>query len=395
MVAQSTLMDSVDAVGPLLATNARASEKLGKLTPESFDAMEEEGIFRLWVPTEFGGIESGIVESIRIIERLSYHDGAAGWVAMATRASTALSASLLPDDGASDVFGAESSIVAGQGAPNGKAQLVDGGYLLNGRWNYGSGSMHADFIMSGGFVFKDGARITKSDGSPESRMFVVPRAQVTLEGNWDVLGLQATGSVDYSMTDLFVPVSHTFAPASKALRGNVVHRLGLPGFTAIGHTAFALGTARHALDEIIGVYTARAERRPAGPAAQVDLAAFSLGYGDAEAKFRAARSLVYDTWGEIERTIEAGDDFSTRHLTLARLALNYVTTVAVENCEFAYKVGGGNALRESNIQRCYREMLVGAQHLLTSPDILRECGRDLAGFAKNEVWQGAALVPAR
>jgi len=390
------LMAAIEAIGPGLGSRARESEELGRLSPETFTALQGAGMFDMLIAQDYGGIELSSLDYLRAVERLMYHDGASGWVTMASRVSTALASAFLPDRGADEVFGSKLSIVAGQGAPNGKAEAVNGGFVLNGRWNYGSGTLHCDYVLAGAFVFDNGQRRDLGGGRPEMRLFIVPRAEVQLEGNWDVLGLQATGSVDYSMSDVFVPESRCFPTASREpKRGGKFFTLGLSGFTALGHSAFALGLGRRALDEIVEVYRVRAQRRPQGPAATVDLGAFSLAYGAAEAKFQAARALVYDVWTDIQASLDEDGTFTTEQLTRARLALNHVTTVAVDVCTFAYRTGGGIALRESLLQRCFREVNVGAQHLQTTEEVLRECGRALAGFAEGEVWEGVKLVPAR
>ena len=43
------------------------------------------------------------------------------------------------------------------------------------------------------------------EGPPEYRMGIVPKDAVTITGNWDVLGLRATASYDYTVDDVFVP----------------------------------------------------------------------------------------------------------------------------------------------------------------------------------------------
>ena len=81
-----------------------------------------------------------------------------------------------------------------------------------------------------------------------------------------------------------------------------------------------------------------------------------------------------------------------RQITLARLALNYATTAVAEICSFAYRYGGGVALRDSVLQRCFRDMNAGTQHASVSTGILRLCATDLLGMAEGRVWTGRALI---
>ena len=114
--------------------------------------------------------------------------------------------------------------------------------------------------------------------------------------------------------------------------------------------------------------------------------------GNAEGKLRACRAFVYDSWGDIERSLDRGDRATTRQITLARLALNYATTAVAEICAFAYRYGGGIALRDSALQRCFRDMNAGTQHATVSTAILRLCASELLGAAEGKVWTGRALI---
>jgi hypothetical protein len=113
---------------------------------------------------------------------------------------------------------------------------------------------------------------------------------------------------------------------------------------------------------------------------------FLTGYASAEAHFRAARALVFETWRDIEETIAKGERMSTRQVSLARMATRHITDKAAEAAIFAYREGGGTALRESAIQRCFRDIHAGTQHLHTSWPIFKEAGRELAGLAEGEQW---------
>jgi alkylation response protein AidB-like acyl-CoA dehydrogenase len=160
------------------------------------------------------------------------------------------------------------------------------------------------------------------------------------------------------------------------------------GIAVIGHTGFALGVGRRALDEI-----AAFAREQSGPTGRLrDSDSFREQYGSAEAQYRAARALVYDAWADIERSVERGDTMSTRQITLARLAMSHATSVVADVAYFAYRTGGGVALRDGPIQRCFRDIHAGTQHLHAHPLILRECGRELAGLAEGQVWSRFGLV---
>jgi hypothetical protein len=104
---------------------------------------------------------------------------------------------------------------------------TDGGHLLSGQWSFGSGLLHSGFIHSLGVV----------EGTGEPRIFVTPVDRATLIHNWDVMGLRATGSIDYTMDNVFVPehFSH-FAVTETPERGGNLYRLGIINIAGICHS---------------------------------------------------------------------------------------------------------------------------------------------------------------
>ena len=83
--------------------------------------------------------------------------------------------------------------------PSGQAIPVDGSYRVSGRWAFASGIRHAQWVTATARVVRDGTT------PPALRRVVMPVADVQIHDNWQVMGLQGTGSCDFSVTDLFVP----------------------------------------------------------------------------------------------------------------------------------------------------------------------------------------------
>jgi indole-3-acetate monooxygenase len=66
------------------------------------------------------------------------------------------------------------------------------------------------------------------NGKPSRALtFIVPIKHVNFLGNWDVVGLRATGSVDYALDNVYVPKDFTHSPNTlEPLRGSNVYRMG-------------------------------------------------------------------------------------------------------------------------------------------------------------------------
>jgi alkylation response protein AidB-like acyl-CoA dehydrogenase len=360
----------------LVDEQAGASEDLGKLTDDIDDALHEQGLYGMWVPKSLGGLELDPISSLEVLEAVSYGQPSAGWVLMAAALSVGTGAAYLGDQAIEEMFTdvERFPIIAGQGTRPGVAKPVEGGYLVSGDWSFGSGIKHAQYAHS--------AVIVEDTG--EFRITVVPLEKVKLENDsWDVLGLRATGSIDYTMRDVFVPEHYTHPGLqTHSTRGGVFYKLGIIQIAMICHAGWALGTGRRILDELAGMAQKKAGR--AGQIAESD--AFQMGYADAEAKYRAARALVFEVWNDAWATLGRGEDLSTRQSTLLRVALSHVTWTVNEVSEFAYRNGGTTALRAGTMQRLYRDVHAGTQHITSAPGVIKAAGKELAGLAPDSQW---------
>ncbi len=368
-----------------VSAEAARSEAKGQLTEAAMAALHGAGLFQLLLPKCFGGSEAGVVEALETLEMLSEADGSTGWVVMACNVAMGTAAAFLPQAGAETVFGTRAPLIAGQGAPRGRAIIDGDGYRLSGRWSYGSGVLHAEYLHTGGRVYEHGV-------PREPLTFIVPIKHAKLLGNWDVVGLRATGSVDYALEDVYVPKEFTHSPDTQVpLRGSDFFRIGIVGLSPLAHGAFAIGVARRVLNELASLATA-AEGRPAPLVDGAAGESFQDGYGIAEGKLRAGRAFLYEIYREVEATLKQGDPVSMRQISLMRLSLNHATAAAADVCTFAYHAGGGVALRSGVLQRCFRDMMAGTQHRIVSSYMLRECARELLGLAKGKMWTTAGLV---
>lgn len=388
-----SLLAGAKELAPFISAQSERNEVKGSLTDETLTALRKANLFTIFVPRDFGGAELRPLEASEIFEALCRADGATGWVLIVTQVSLGSVGAYLDPAAAQEIFANGIPLIAGQGGPQGQA-LVDGrGFRLSGRWGYGSGALHADYLFSGATVIENGQPRMLPDGSgPDVRVFIVPRREVVFHGNWDVLGLRATASVDYAMTDVYVPEAFSFHPwTTTPKQGGNLYKISVMGMVGLGHASYYLGVARCLLDELAKIATAKSPR-PSVLSTKNGGESLHEQYGAAEANLRAARAFTHEVWKDIEETIDKGQELSTRQTTLYKLALNHASMTAVEIANFAYKYGGGVSLRAGALQRGFRDVHAGAQHILTSPVLLRECGRELLGAAQGEIWGPYGLI---
>jgi len=379
---QSSLAERAKAVAKIAADNAALSEELGQLAPPVVEALHKNELFGMWVPKSVGGAELDPTDALEVIENLSYGDPSAGWVLMAAALAIGTGAAYLEKSAVDELFGSDRyPVIAGQGTRPGKAVPHDGGFLLSGSWSFASGIKHGTHIHTLGLISTTG----------EPRIFVLPVEQAELIDNWDVMGLRATGSIDYRIDEAYVPEAYThFAVAEEPRQGGYLYRVGIVGFAGMCHSGWACGIGRRLLDELATNVRERGGlKNPQGASDS-----FQQGYAKAEGTYRAARALVYETWADIEETLKRGDKLSTRQHTLMRLAMTHVTWASYDVATFVYTHSGTNALRASTIQRLFRDMHAGTQHLVASPPVRAAIGRELAGLVDGAHWQFLNLEEA-
>lgn len=379
----SKLAERAKALLPLIDKFAEYSDEECQLAPDVVDAFHEAGLFKMWVPEELGGSELGPVQSLDVLAITAYGDASAGWVQMAACLSIGTGAAYLGDNAVAEMFTDDSyPVIAGQGTRPGKAVATDGGYLVTGSWSFASGLKHGSHIHTLAIIEETG----------EPRIFVVPVADAELLwDSWDVMGLRGTGSIDYHIHGAFVPEEYShFAFTEQPKRGGVLYNIGIIGFAEICHSGWAIGVGRRLLDELAELSRSKVGR----PGAQVDNDAFVTGVAQIEAKYRAARALVYEAWTDATTAIELGQPLSLRQATLVRLALGQMTSTLLDVANHVYLAAGTTALRRGTIQRLVRDVHAGTQHVTSGPGMWAACGRELLGLADNKKWILLDLVDA-
>ncbi|MBZ4017451.1 acyl-CoA dehydrogenase [Streptomyces purpurogeneiscleroticus] len=372
------MLERIDALGGALEAKAGAAEELGRLTEDIARALLDAGAVRAALPQNLGGHEFSPRQLIETVERISYHDAAAGWTMMALQLVTGTTAAYLDGVAAADLFpdvaGGKYALLAGHGTRPGRAVPVEDGYLVSGSWQFASGMAHATHIHSA----------IQVEGTGELRVLAMPKAQVELVDNWDVLGLRATHSIDYHCADVHVPATHTYrATTTTPANGGAIYRLGLVNMAAIGHTGWALGVGRRLLDELKSVAAAKSGTRNAA----VDTTQFHAEYATAEARLRSARAWAMEVWEGNEATLEAGELLSTEQDTLLRLALHHATWTVQDVGQTVHRWAGTTAIRRGPIDRFLRDLGTGTQHITSSPVVLQNCGKWLSGAQPGARWE--------
>jgi indole-3-acetate monooxygenase len=371
----------------LVQAEAAASERKRTLSEPIVDKMWASGLMTAFNPVEAGGVEPSFAEMIETWIEMAWQDGSFGWVGIANLPSSFAAAAYLPDEGFAEVFTANDNRVTmgGQFFPNGQGIVTDGGYRLTGSWSFGSGTGHSEYVAAGFFPLDDGEMRWISEGIPDMQVAVIPRAEITFNDGWFVQGLKGTGSYDYSVQDVFVPQSRTFALfAREPYRGSSpATRMGMMPTTAAGHASWALGVAKSMLDDVAEL--AETKYRMSDMASLASRPTFQKGLAHHVAAWRAARLLVLDAFTTAEAAVAAGDELTPTLRADMRVAAVFATDTARNCAEWAHLVAGTSSIREgSRLERAFRDIYTGTQHAFISEKVAIDAAQIWLGIIEDQ-----------
>ncbi|RFA08538.1 hypothetical protein B7R54_04335 [Subtercola boreus] len=387
--------------GPILRSESAASVSNNGLTPTACAAFLDAGLAMFDVPEYLGGRgDYSYVACQKMVEEVSRYDDGSGWVLHAVGGFTGLFAAMLPEEGVQALWGeGRTATIAGMAAPRGKAVKTDDGYLVEGKYQFASGANVATHFVGGCAVYENGRPVMLEDGSPHFIAVVVPREKVVLEGNWDVIGLSATSSIDYEIPAMVVEEKFTFSMnpwPEHVLRGAPRHRVGLAVHGVTGQPPVSLGAARRALEEIATL--AQQRKRRDGPYATVaDQPLFQHDIAVLDAELTAARLAYYDF-------VERVDDYATNDpnpMTAywgdrAKQVSRYAVDVAIKCVDFAYYWAGTSALRRGNIiGQLFLNVHAMNLHLVMDRNAILQAGPTvIADLVQAGAERGAGPVPS-
>ncbi len=371
-----SLLEAIARIRPILEADADANDAGETLAWSSVVALYREGLLSLKVPRELGGPEVDPKLYLELCDELCYINPSAGWCAFINSTSAAWVGAFLPDSGARRIFSrGRMPIVSGAIIPRGLATPVDGGWTVSGRWPFASGSGHSSWVLAG-------FRIVRHDvPGPEHMIMACPVEDVQFLRNWQVMGLQGTGSQDFALTDYFVPEDMAFdLLTTNPRQGGPQFWLGRPGFVTTDHAAFALGVARRALDEIALQAGSYQRGYLSSPIAQRGALHHDLGRCDQQ--IRAARALCREALDQAWEFCLRGERPDLESQLRLRGACAYATDVACQVATTAFRYGGGNAIYSDRIlQRCLRDINAAAQHFMVNTSAYDNLGQFRLGMA--------------
>ncbi len=368
------LVEWAASFGPLLAENAERHDRDGTFVTESHTALKDAGLLAIGVPEELGG-RGATYRQIAMVQReLAKYC-----------ASTALSTSMHQHivafaawRYARGIPGAEPLLrrvlddkivlVSTGGAdwtrPRGTVEKVDGGYRVNATKIFCSQSPVGD-VMSTMFPYED----------PEEGLKVLMSAVpisaegVTVQDNWNSLGMRGTGSNDIVLENVFV--------ADAQISGVRPHGVMDPPLQSIATIALSiisgcyLGVAEGAYGHALKA--ADAKKNDQTVQRQIGLMASRL---------RVA------AWALDGAIAAAGDnpDPSMENVAGMMAAKREISLAGLEVCDLAMEVvGGASYFKGHPVERAYRDIRAIKFHPMPLEVALIHAGQVALGLPADAV----------
>ena len=378
MVSPSPL-DRAKAIRGLVSEEALAGERLGRLTDRVAAAMLGASLFSVRLPLADGGLGGTGVDLFEATEEIARADGSAGWCMLISNAVGTFVHIGADPEARCEIFGNGPVACWATLLPKAKSVEVKGGFRVSGNFSWGSSSSLSRWVMVAEPIADRGDR-------QWFRAHLVPKEDVEIkEGSWDVMGLRATASIDYTIADKYVPAYRTFEypflsdgdPRRPSARGLV--ELARPGMAA-----FASGIGLRALDELLAAAPKTKRLQAEGVRADDNFVQF--GIGELEGRMRAARGYCLDLIAEQDRALEQGRMLDPNRTLDMLQAFHILTRAARDMTVFAFDQAGTTVVHATNpLQRCLRDIFTGLKHGIITPAILGRIGKVRLGLEYGEV----------
>ncbi len=365
-------ISAAEAILPILQETSANSEMLRKIDDRALAAMRDAGFGRLLTPLEYGGLQLSPTVQIQTCIITAKACSAASWVHMVCGAHTFVVARF-PKQCRDEVFGENPDVLLpGTLGPQGSVTRADDGWILNGRWQFGSGIDHGPWLLLGAL----GEKLQGGGRTPPVHV-VVPKSDIHVDDTWFSLGLRGTGSKDLVATDVFVP-DHRVMESTSLLNGTFEEKLApLYHLPALGGLASmlagtVLGIAEAGLASFVDAIKVR--RDVYSGSAKAAKAGIQMRIAEADSELKAARHFINLNCQILDAAIKE----NRPPLELAKRAqIRWNAAYSVELCRRAteriFAISGAHAVYDGHsLQKLHRDINTASHHAIVDYDGVAE-----------------------
>lgn len=336
---------------PALRQRAATAEAEGRLPQETIDDFKAAGFFRVFVPRRYGGFELDYgATQVELCNQIGRACGSSAWVWSVVSCHAWILA-MMPEAAQEAVWstGPDTLATTAVSPSTGKIRRVEGGYILNGRWQFSSGCDFAEWILFSGPLDGEQAR---------APWCLVNKKDFEIDhDSWHPMGLAGTGSKDVDVKNAFVPDEWSSAMGARPgahLHDSYIYRIPFVPFFFYNTSTPALGVARGAVEEFVKQVNARPGRATVGR--QVRLA-------ESSAEVDAALALMRADTAEVVAMGRAEAEMTPEQLARWERDLGYATKLCVQAVDRLLSALGAHGIDASNpVHRAGRDIHAISTH---------------------------------
>jgi indole-3-acetate monooxygenase len=373
----NALLEVARSFRPRILAERDRIEASRRLPEDIARELAHAGFLRIFLPKAYGGLDLTPMEALEIFEELARADASVAWCVW--NGNTHWIAAQLSPEAARTIHANPDVITANSTRTSGQAQVVPGGFRVNGRWSLVSGCELGTWMVLLCVVHEDGKPRMTQTGAPENRFMLLPSEECEIIDTWNVGGLRGTGSHDVVVRDVFVPSSYGSGFTDPHVLPEPRYRI--PPFSRVipGLGAMALGIARTAIETFSEIAGAKTPERMTqmlrdNHGAQVRVS-------QAESLVRSARLFLFDTLERLWSPLIATGEVTMEARAHVRLAASHAVSSAVRAVDLLYIGAGASALYTScPLERAFRDIHAITQHIGVHPRVMETTGRVLFGL---------------
>ena len=366
-------------LGAEITAAAEEIERTRRIPAALLERLHDSRLFRMLLPRSADGDETEPALYMAAVEEVARHDASIAWNVFTSNSSALIAAYLDPAVN-SAIFADPRSLISWGPPSASRAQAVDGGYRLTGRWDFASGCRQARWMGAHCHVLEaDGILRLNRFGRPTVRTLLFPAEQATLLDTWRTIGLCGTASDSYRVDDLFVSEAFSSTREDPTLRRErgPLYAFTMPGLYATGVAGVAFGIARAMLSEFMALAS---RKSPRGLARLADNAVVQAEVARAEARLGSARAYLIETLSTIYAHAGEVAPIELADRARVRLATTNAIQSAAEVADFAYKAAGVDAIFPGNpFERRFRDMHTLSQQIQARGAHFEQVGQILLG----------------
>jgi 3-hydroxy-9,10-secoandrosta-1,3,5(10)-triene-9,17-dione monooxygenase len=369
-----------EAMRPMLRERQPLCEKLGRLPEETNEEFVRAGFYRILQPRLFGGYEFDLKTFARVMIEISRGCVESGWVLALTAGHPAAFIALFEERAQVEAYGPRGELRApGVAAPGGTAIPVEGGYRIKGTWDYASGIDIATHFLGALLVVDPVTQV------PQAYVYaLLQRADWQVVDNWNVFGMQGTGSRRVVVEERFLPshrmmeladatlATHHRQPGRALFKNPLYHGDNVP-LLIFELVSVAVGAARGALDLYEEILRTRKYVIPPFTP-RFEMPNMQQHFGDAQGLVDTAEAALMTLIDQYTEACRAAyvDGVATTREAARRLqrAQQQCVKMTWEAVELMFRTAGSaSAARGSALGRYFRNMAVIQTHVTVQSDL--------------------------